>query len=167
MGNAKFPCGQFGRQRLEFNPAPFRAPLRAFAALVFPWCDDKILICNICDRGWCVPSGRVEPNESSMEAAVREAMEEAGAFLKEVHYIGCYRVTQKEEVRWVDAYAANVEGLCDLDPQFESTDRKYVRFEELPEIYHLWNPLTEQVFLHSKAILDRHRSTKECYDCGG
>lgn len=102
-----------------------------------------------------------------MEAAVREAKEEAGALLKEVHYIGCYRVTHKDEVRWVDVYAANVEGLCDLDPAFESIGRKYVKVEELPEIYHLWNPLTELVFKHSRSVLDRHQATKECYDCGG
>lgn len=159
----RFPCGKYGKQTLEFNPAPFRAPLRAFAALVFPWLDDQVLICDIEDRGWCIPSGRVEPGESSLDAAVREAQEEAGADLKEIHYIGCYRVTQRDEVRWLDVYAANVEGLHDLDPQFESTDRKYVTMEELPEIYHLWNPMTEAVFKHSKCVLDRHKAIKDCY----
>ena len=37
----KFPVGPYGRQRLQFYPAPFRAPLRAFAGLVFPWMDGK------------------------------------------------------------------------------------------------------------------------------
>ena len=162
----KFPCGKYGRQTLEFCAAPFRAPLRAFAALVFPWCGDKVLICHIEDRGWCVPSGRVEPGESSLEAAKREAMEESGASLKEIHYMGCYRVTQRSEVRWIDLYTANVVSLCDLDPQFESTDRKYVKVEELPEIYHLWNPLMECVFKHSKDVLVRHEAMKECLDSG-
>jgi 8-oxo-dGTP diphosphatase len=162
----KFPCGQYGKQRLEFHPAPFRAPLRAFASLVFPWKGCEVLVCNIEDRGWCIPSGRVEPDESSFDAAVREAKEEAGADLKEMHYIGCYRVTQRDEVRWVDVYTANVEGLTDLDPQFESIGRKFVTMEELPEIYHLWNPLTEAVFLQSKCVLDRHESMKGSYKRG-
>lgn len=140
--------------------------MRAFAALVFPWQGDKVLVCNIEDRGWCIPSGRVEPNETSLDAAIREAKEEAGALLREIHYIGCYRVTQREEVRWVDVYAANVDGLGDIDPQFESMGRQFVTMEELPEIYHLWNPLTEQVFLLSKRVLDRHEGTKDCFDCG-
>ena len=156
----RFPCGKYGKQTLEFHPAPFRAPLRAFAALVFPWRDDQVLICNIEDRGWCVPSGRVEPNECSLQAAIREAKEEAGADLKDIHYIGCYRVSQRDEVRWVDIYAANVVGLTDLDPQFESIGRKFVTLDELPEIYHLWNPLTESLFKHSKCVLDRHEATK-------
>ncbi len=117
---SKFPSGKYGRQRLEFFPAPFRAPLRAFAALVFPWLEDKVLICNIEDRGWCIPSGRVEPNESSIEAAVREAKEEAGAILEDVLYLGCYRITERGEVRWADVYAARVKDLVDIPEEFES-----------------------------------------------
>lgn len=162
----RFPCGQYGKQRLEFFPAPFRAPLRAFAALVFPWKDEEVLVCNIEDRGWCIPSGRVEPSESSLDAAIREAREEAGAILKEIHYIGCYKISQRGEVRWADVYAANVEGLTDLDPQFESIGRQFLTIDKLPEIYHLWNELTEAVFHQSKRVLTRHESNKDCYGCG-
>ena len=63
----RFPPGTYGRQRLQFFPAPFQAPLRAFAVLVFPWQDDRVLICDIEDRGWCIPSGRVEAEETSLE----------------------------------------------------------------------------------------------------
>ena len=147
-------------------PAPFRAPLRAFAALVFPWQDEKVLIVNIEDRGWCIPSGRLEPEETSLDAIIREAKEEAGATLSEIHYIGCYRVTQRSEVRWVDVFASHIESLGEIDPNFESMGRQFLTMEELPEVYHLWNPLTEQVFLHSKDVLDRHEETKDCYDCG-
>jgi 8-oxo-dGTP diphosphatase len=157
VASAKFPCGQYGRQRLEFYPAPFRAPLRAFAALVFPWQEDRVLLCNIFDRGWCIPSGRVEPNESSLEAAFREAREEAGALLSDLLYIGCYRITERCDVRWADVYAAHVDGLEDLDPSFESIGRQFAVLEQLPDIYHLWNPLTEALFLHSRDVLRRHR----------
>ncbi|MBS1723872.1 MAG: NUDIX domain-containing protein [Armatimonadetes bacterium] len=152
----KFPSGRYGRQSLEFHPAPFRAPLRAFAALVFPWCEDKVLICNIEDRGWCIPSGRVEPDESSLEAAVREAREEAGAILQDVLYLGCYRITERGEVRWADVYAARVTDLVDIPEGSESLGRQMLSPNELPEIYHLWNPLTEAVFKHSHEILKRH-----------
>ena len=153
---SKFPSGKYGRQRLEFFPAPFRAPLRAFAALVFPWCDGQVLICDIEDRGWCIPSGRVEPNESSLEAAVREAKEEAGAILEDVLYLGCYRITERGEVRWADVFAARVKELVDIPEEFESMGRQILPLEELPPIYHLWNPLTEAVFQHSAEVLKRH-----------
>jgi 8-oxo-dGTP diphosphatase len=152
----KFPSGKYGRQTLQFFPAPFRAPLRAFAALVFPWCGDDVLICNIEDRGWCVPSGRVEPEESSLEAAAREAREEAGAILQDLLYLGCYRITERNEVRWADIYTARVKQLVDIPEEFESIGRQYVSVEQLPDIYHLWNPLTAAVFDHAKAVMERH-----------
>lgn len=153
----RFPSGRFGRQRLEFFPAPFRAPLRAFAALVFPWRGDLVLLCNIEDRGWCIPSGRVEPEETSCEAAIREAQEEAGAILEDMQYLGCYRVTERSEVRWVDVYVAQVAELVEIGLPDESLGRKFVTLDELPAIYHLWNDLTHEVFLYSKEILSRHR----------
>ena len=140
---------------MRFYPAPFRAPLRAFAVLVFPWQGDEVLVCDICDRGWCVPSGRVEPNESSEEAILREAREEAGAVLGDLQYIGCYQINDRSEVRWADCFAAHVLELHEIEAAAESKERKFVSFEELPKIYHLWNELTEQVFLHAQRVLRR------------
>lgn len=151
----RFPSGEYGRQRLVFLPAPFRAPLRAFAALVFPWQDGKVLVCDIDGRGWCVPSGRVEPNESSYEAIQREAVEEAGAVLCGIQYIGCYQVRERRETRWIDCYVARVKALVEIGMQEESKGRKWVALEELPDIYHLWNPLTKMVFEHSLEVIER------------
>jgi len=151
----RFPSGQYGRQRLQFFPAPFRAPLRAFAGLVFPWDGEKVLIADIDGRGWCIPSGRVEPNETSMEAVKREALEEAGAILRDVQYIGCYHISERSEVRWADCFAARVDTLVEIGMQEESHGRKLVTIDELPEIYHLWNPLTKRVFEHSREVLER------------
>lgn len=151
----RFSSGKYGRQRLEFFPAPFRAPLRAFAALVFPWEGEKILLCDIEDRGWSIPSGRVEPGETSLEAACRETMEEAGALLGELQYIGCYRITERKEIRWADVFTGHVLELVEMSRDFESRGRRLAEVGELPELYHMWNPLTEEVFHHSRAVLRR------------
>lgn len=153
----RFPCGQYGRQRLQFHAAPFRAPLRAFAGLVFPWIDDKIVICNIADRGWCIPSGRVEPDETSLHAVVREAQEEAGATLCLIQYIGCYQITERQEVRWADCFTARVEGLGEIGMKEESLGVRVCHLDELPEIYHLWNDLTKMVFEHAYEVIERRR----------
>ena len=155
MAVKKFPSGQYGRQTLHFYPAPYKAPLRAFAALVFPWNEEQVLICNIEDRGWCIPSGRVEPYETSIEAVRREAMEEAGAVLDGIQYIGCYHIREKEEVRWADVFVAKVKELQEISMPEESIGRKYVMPNELPEIYHQWNELTRLVFVHSQEIFRR------------
>ncbi|MBL8049516.1 MAG: NUDIX domain-containing protein [Chthonomonas sp.] len=151
----RFPCGKFGRQTLEFFPAPHKAPLRSFIALVFCWQNDQVLVCDICDRGWCIPSGRVEPDESSCQAAHREALEEAGALLDEPMYIGCYRISEKTEIRWADVFVADIKELVEITMPEESRGRKLVSLEELPDIYHLWTPLTEQLFHHSRDVLAR------------
>lgn len=152
---SRFPTGQWGRQRLQFFPAPFRAPLRSFAALVFPWLDERVLIADIEGRGWCIPSGRVEPNETSMEAARREALEEAGGVLGDIQYIGCYHISERREVRWADCFVARVVELGEIGMTEESKGRKLVTLDELPDIYHLWNPLTQRVFEHSRDVLLR------------
>ena len=157
MAVKKFPCGSYGRQSLQFFAAPYKAPLRAFAALVFPWQDEMILLCNIGDRGWCIPSGRVEPNETSLEAVKREAKEEAGAEIDSVQYIGCYKICEKGEVRWADVYVANVAGLGEISMPEESLGRQFVSREDLPNVYYEWTELTKCVFEHAYEIMVRAR----------
>jgi 8-oxo-dGTP diphosphatase len=151
----KFPCGKYGRQLLRFFPAPYHAPLRAFAALVFPWSEGKVLLCDIEGRGWCIPSGRVEPNETSLEAVKRESLEEAGAVLSDLQYIGCYQINDRNEVRWADCYTSHVKELVPIQNEAESKGRRFFAIEELAEAYHVWNELTAQVFQHSLEILER------------
>lgn len=112
-------------------------------------------MCQIADRGWCIPSGRVEPNEDSLETAVREAREEAGALLDHVQYIGCYQITERGEIRWADCYAAQVRELIDIQIPEESLDRKYCEPSELEGLYHVWNELTDLVFQHSFEVNSR------------
>jgi 8-oxo-dGTP diphosphatase len=151
----KFPAGTYGRQILHFFPAPYKAPLRAFAALVFPWQNEQVLLCNIEDRGWCIPSGRVEAFESSLDAVRREAMEEAGAVLSCLQYIGCYSIRDKDEQRWADVFVGKVVELQEISMPEESLGRKLVVMGELPELYHEWTDLTKAVFEHSYEILTR------------
>jgi len=153
----RFPCGQYGRQRLQFFPAPYRAPLRSFAGLVFPWDGEQVLVCDIIGRGWCIPSGRVEPFETSLDAVKREAVEEAGAVLKDIQYIGCYHISERREVRWADCYVAHVDRLVEIGMREESNGRKLVTLDELPDIYHQWNELTQMVFEHSREVIRRMR----------
>lgn len=155
MALKKFPSGTYGRQTLQFFAAPYKAPLRAFAALVFPWQGEHVLLCNIGDRGWCIPSGRVEPFETSLEAVKREAKEEAGAEIGCVQYIGCYKICEKGEVRWADVYVARVIALGEISMPEESLGRQLVTMEQLPDIYYDWTDLTRCVFAHAQEIMLR------------
>ncbi len=153
-------CGDYGRQKLTFYPAPFKSPIRAFIVLLFAWIDGKVVICDIQGRGWCVPSGRVEPGEDSLTAVRREAKEEAGIELADLQYIGCYRIEDRGEVRWGDCFAARICKFTDIGIPEESKGRKAVLIEELPELYHYWNAMTENVFQHSHCVVKRLESVK-------
>jgi 8-oxo-dGTP diphosphatase len=131
------------------------APLRAFAALVFAWVENRVVICDIVERGWCIPSGRVEPTESSVDAVRREASEEAGAELGWVQYIGCYRITDGVEVNWADCFTARVKNLGEILLPDESRGRQLVTVDELSLVYHLWNDLTARVFEYAYEVLIR------------
>lgn len=154
----RFPTARVGRQTMEFFPSPYQAPLRAFAALVIPWRADEVLICDIVGRGWCIPSGRVEPFESSQEAAVREAREEAGAELARCLYLGCYKLSDGKEVRWADLFVGEVRDLGEILTPQESRGCQWVDLTGLPETYYLWNDLTEAVFAHSKRVINSARA---------
>lgn len=114
-----------------------------------------MLICDIADRGWCVPSGRVEPSEDSREAVVREAVEEGGAIVDGVQYIGCYQIVERHEVRWADCYAGRIAELVEITVPAESKGRQLATIDDLPSLYHQWNELTAKLFQYSQEVIER------------
>lgn len=138
---------------MEFFPAPFQAPGAPFAVLVFIWQNDKVLLAHIRGRGWCIPSGRIEPGESPTQAAFRESLEEVSADIANPIPIGYFKITNKNVVRWALAFTSSVVSLNDFIPTPESANRKLFSQSQLPEIYYLWNPLTEAVFQYARATM--------------
>ena len=54
---------------------------RLYAVLVFLFYGDKVALADIAGRGYCIPSGRIEPGEALDAAAEREVWEETGGRL--------------------------------------------------------------------------------------
>ncbi len=151
----RFPVSTYGGQKMQFFEAPFSAPIRSFAGLGFLWDEDRILLANIRDRGWSIPSGRVEELETSKEAVRREAIEEAGAIVGDPQYFGCFQLGEGIESKWADCFVARVEQYVSIVMTEESEGRFLATLEELPNLYYLWNPLTQMVFEYSREVLDR------------
>ena len=84
-------------------------------------------------------------------------MEEAGAEVNCVQYIGCYKICEKGEVRWADVYVGQVVSLGEISMPEESLGRQLVTMEELPNIYYDWTALTKCVFEHAREIMLRAR----------
>ncbi|QED49052.1 RNA deprotection pyrophosphohydrolase [Cytobacillus dafuensis] len=81
-----------GSVRLSYKPGSFdKLPEHV---LVICKLGDKWLLTNHSKRGLEFPGGKVEIGESLEEAARREVMEEAGATISKLQFIGEYEVTQ-------------------------------------------------------------------------
>ena len=144
----EFPTVVWGDERAEFftTHAPRRpAP---FAALVFPFYGDRVVLAEISGRGWCIPSGRIEAGEGPTAATRREAREEAGVTLGTLLPLGHYRLThtQTGAIRHAMVYIAAVIGLSEIPTGSESRGRQLFAIEDIAGAYFAWDPLLAAVF---------------------
>ena len=120
------------------SPPP---PERIVGVVVLPFLDsDRVVIVKVRKRGeWEFPGGHVEDGEEPQEAARREAREEAGVELGELHLIGrkWLRVLDRQRVelrrydgRCLLVYWAEVAALHYLPPDSEISERRAVRMQE-------------------------------------
>jgi 8-oxo-dGTP diphosphatase len=152
-----FPTVQWKREAATFVPA--LAPddslpddLPAPAALVFPFYGDRIVLADIATRGWCIPSGHIEADETPEAAVRREAFEEAGASLGAVVYIGYFLLTNARTgyQRRAPTYIAAVQGLSAIPEGSESRGMQLVNVEDVAGMYFSWDELLAAVFTYAQ-----------------
>ena len=116
-------------------------PEQIVGVVVLPFLKaDGIVIVKVRKRGeWEFPGGHVEEGEEPPEAARREAREEAGVELGELHLIGRKWLRlldpQRAELHRYDGrclliYWADVTALHHLQPDSEISERRAVRTQE-------------------------------------
>ena len=71
----------------QLPPAPLIT-----SALALAFHDQNILMTNLNARGWDIPGGHIEADESPEAALHREVMEETGARLADVRLLGYQRI---------------------------------------------------------------------------
>jgi len=141
---------------LRFQPYASRSssPVPPFShVLVAILHQDQFLLAHIAGRGYCIPSGHIEPGETPEEAARREAYEEAGAQIKNLQVMGYYRMRpagitapKSESLSYAILYLAEPVSLEPLPPGSESKGVRWADLETLPGLYYQWSPLMEAVF---------------------
>jgi 8-oxo-dGTP diphosphatase len=115
--------------QLSFENHPFsNKPKHVFVVCRF---QDKWLLTKHSDRGYEFPGGKVEDNETAIEAAIREVKEETGGIVKSIEYIGQYKVMGKEKTIVKNIYYALINDLIEQDNYFETLGP--VLLQEIPQ----------------------------------
>ena len=148
---------EFPTVRWKAETATFRAtnapthPEASPAVLIFPFYGDKVILAEIRTRGWCIPSGHVEPGEDFEMAARREAWEEAGLTLSRVSYLGYFVLTHEETgaVRYAPTFIGEVQGIAEVPGGTESDGMQMVNVEDVAACYFAWDDLLASVFTYA------------------
>ncbi len=170
MGEA-FPVYRAAGGELEgwFEPgASLPSREQVIGVVVLPFLEaDRVVIVKVRKRrAWEFPGGHVEEREALSEAARREAREEAGVELGELHLIGRKWLRlldpQRAELRRYDGrcllvYWADVAALHSLLPDGEISERRVVQTQEAGSILGGYWPRQHLAEILEYALAERER----------
>jgi 8-oxo-dGTP diphosphatase len=136
-------------------------PEQIGAVVVFVRCEGGFVLGKV-PRGWCTPSGRLEPGETPLEAAAREVQEEIGATLENPRLIGRYLLKRRDgTTRIVPTYVGTTRAYGDIPPGSESQGAQRFSIEEIPAVYWHWDDLLECMFEYAERELNRKDASTE------
>jgi len=154
-----------GRQ-MQFVPdsLPAEAELRYVVVLIGDG-QGRFLLAHIDGRGYCAPSGHIEPSETAEQAARREAYEETGAVINALELIGFYRLlpcSLDESGECIaPVFLAQIDRLEPVPNGSESRGVRWATLEEMPQLYCQWSPLLEAVFRYASARIEQARDERQ------
>ena len=107
------------------------------SALLFAFEDNKFVVADIEGRGWCIPGGHLEKQETAEIAVRREAYEEAGIVVGDLSILGSYLFKPENGPSYlVPAYIAEVLSRETPPSGFESRGVDLFDLSELCSFLH-------------------------------
>ncbi|MGC8668385.1 MAG: NUDIX domain-containing protein [Chthonomonadales bacterium] len=137
-----------------FDAQGERAGEAAAAVVVFARHSEGFVLAEIPGRGWCTPSGHINPGETDLDAARRETREEIGAELEDLRPIGHFILQDGSGGRSdAPAFVGRVSAFGHLPPGSEARGVRVVALCDLPRVYYRWDELLERVFAFAEQCL--------------
>ncbi len=149
----------------RFEPsAEFPSQETTTAVFVVPFYNDQILAVNIQEgdhKGWDIPGGYLNKDESIKEALHREVYEEAGVELSEYTPIGYIESDyNSEKMTYMVIFWGQVTDLKPFKADFEAVERRLMNFEEFKKEYSGGNPDLLKVILEAAWSYHQRRKKK-------
>jgi len=162
----KFPTDfwEDTQNRLEFIPGKMPpASVKITAVKAFLISNKKLLLVDI-SRGWDIPTGHINENESPEQALIREVMEEAEIIVRSSIVLGYLKSLKIKENSRNHIYpklsAILVYGSRDFrvtypfKGKFESRGRKFFPFNEVENAHKYWSSMMKAIFAYALDKLD-------------
>lgn len=123
---------------------------------------NKLLLVNLNQGGWDIPGGHVELNETPIVSFKREAMEE-GYVEGKCHFIGYIVIDHNENSNWNENspypkvgyqlfYRMDIEKLHPFVGKYEASQRIFIDPREVPNYYHDWHELYQEILNYASFI---------------
>ena len=162
----KFPTDHWGADNstsVQFEPAAVLPPRNLITAcFVFPIYQNQIVLCKD-SRGWGLPGGHREAEETPEDCIRREALEEAEIRLGDITLIGQWVAikifdspfNQKyPQIGYQLLYFAQVTSLLPFKSNHETTERTLVTKEGLRKLHHNYSAIEDIMHFISKNYTD-------------
>lgn len=140
---------------LTLNPRYIK---QAGHVVVFAIYENQLLLTKHKTRGIEWPGGKVERNETPLQASMRELAEETGGYASSMWFVGQYKVWNEINQYFIkNIYVAQVDSIDDTHTGEDTSGPQLFPLEIIPTSEEGFSPLiTDQVFsLVRQCVLDR------------
>jgi len=132
------------------------------AVKIFDICNNEIILVHT-PKGWDIPGGHVEENETAIQALEREVYEETCGYVKEYKLAGYLLITKQKvnehnknypDKTVIAMYAGHIDNI-NADSTFlahESFDVKKVQIDSLPILIKNWSDLYGEIIKYINSI---------------